>query len=138
MNLAALPSLHQLLKGNSLHMQGAWPHAIEGPGNHLPPFLGGGGSHLKGAPSMGPNTHPGAQAGGLVSLVEETFARGVPGNRVFYFRALEFFFWLGSNKGKRCSGRCLRWAKKSTYDRCIGPNFNESYLTNGEIRGRTF
>ena len=35
MNLAALSTLHQLLVGNALRIQGAWPHAIEGPGNRL-------------------------------------------------------------------------------------------------------
>ena len=52
MNLAALSTLHQLPVGNALRTQGAWPHAIEGPGNHLP-FLGGGGLAAKGDPMDG-------------------------------------------------------------------------------------
>jgi hypothetical protein len=31
----ATGNLHELAVGNALRMQGAWPHAIEAPGNHL-------------------------------------------------------------------------------------------------------
>jgi hypothetical protein len=64
-DLAALFTLHQLLVVKALRIQGAWSHAIEYPGNH-PAHLGGGGTQEKGAPWMGPNIRPGAQAGCLV------------------------------------------------------------------------
>jgi hypothetical protein len=40
---------------------------------------------------MGPNIYPGAQAGCLVTLVEGTLPRGVPGNRLQDFRPYKFF-----------------------------------------------
>jgi hypothetical protein len=34
-DLAALSTLHRLLVDKALRIQGAWPHAIEGPGNQF-------------------------------------------------------------------------------------------------------
>jgi hypothetical protein len=48
MNLAALSTLHQLLVGNLLRIQGAWPQAIEGQGNH--PLFWGVGARSKRGP----------------------------------------------------------------------------------------
>ena len=100
MNLAALSTLHQLPVVNALRIQGAWPHAIEDPGNHLA-ILGGGGSQQKGAPGMGPNIHPGAQAGCLVLLAGECLCQRGTWKSALVFSTLEILFRICPHKGCR-------------------------------------
>jgi hypothetical protein len=70
MNTAALSTLHKLPVGNALRIQGALASCDRG-SRQLPLILGGGGSQERGPYGMGPNIHPGAQAGCLVLLAGE-------------------------------------------------------------------
>ena len=90
MNLAALSTLHQLPVGNALRIQGAWPHAIEGPGNHLP-FWGVGARSRRGPHGMGPNIRPGAQAGCLVLLAGECLCQRGTWKSALGFSTLQIF-----------------------------------------------
>jgi hypothetical protein len=111
------------------------------------PILGGGGSQSGGPHGMGPNIHPGAQAGCLVLLAGECFSQRGTWKSALGFSTPEILFWICPYKGCRegltatapeASKFILgAWgqgafrlmaamAKNNTYGRCISPNFNEA------------
>jgi hypothetical protein len=97
MDLAALSTLHQLLLVNALRLEGAWPHAIKAPGKHSP-LLEGGGSQPGGPHGMGPDTHPGAQAGCLVPGGKGLLQRGT-WKSASGFLTLQIFLRICPRKG---------------------------------------
>ena len=78
MNLAALSTLDHLPVANALRTQGAWPHAIEGPGKH--PAFWGVGARSPGGPMVWDPIPIQEPKQDVWILGVDGCYRGVPGN----------------------------------------------------------
>jgi hypothetical protein len=101
MNTAALSTLHQMLEGDALRIQDAWPYAIEGPGNQFAIFGGCGLAAQKGAPLDGTHNQTwGPRRMFKFRRLKGCLRRGTR-KTALEFSTLEILFRICSYKGCR-------------------------------------